>query len=85
MGRIQILFAIVVVSIAAPWPAVGAPQEAIASRPKLPSLPDLNRWVAILENLQPPPRMAGEVAIRPVEQEPILRGGFLAAARAMPR
>jgi poly(beta-D-mannuronate) C5 epimerase len=85
MGRIQILFAIVVASITGPWPAVGAPQEAIASRPTLPSLPDLDRWVAILEDLQPPPRMAGEVTIRPVQQEPILRGGFLAAARAMPR
>ena len=80
----HILFAVVVASIMAPSPLVSAPQEAIASRPTLPSLPDLDRWVAILEVLQPPPRMTGEVTIRPVQQEPILRGGFLAAARAMP-
>jgi mannuronan 5-epimerase len=83
MARMH-LFAVVVASMVAPWSASSALQEAIVGRPALPSLPDLDRWVAILEDLQPPPRQAGEVAIRAVQQELVLRGGFLAAARAMP-
>jgi mannuronan 5-epimerase len=75
--------ALVVASILAPWPAVGAPEA--FGRPTLPALPDLDGWAAILEGLQPPPRKAGEITIRPAQQEPILRGGFLPAARAMPR
>jgi poly(beta-D-mannuronate) C5 epimerase len=82
VARRRFRLALVVASILAPWPAVGAPEA--FGRPTLPALPDLDRWVATLEDLQPPPRKAGEVAIRPVQQEPILRGGFLAAARAMP-
>jgi hypothetical protein len=40
--------------------------------------------VTLLESVQPPPRQPGKVAIRSVQQEPILRGSFLPAARAMP-
>ena len=84
MAPMLILIALVAASVAAPWPAVSAPQEAIVGRPTLPPLPDLDAWAAVLGDLQPPPRKAGEVAIRPVQQEPLLRGGFLDAARAMP-
>jgi parallel beta-helix repeat protein len=79
----QFVFAVVMASMLAPWPAVSAPEKAVG-RPTLPALPDLDRWVATLEDLQPPARKAGEVAIRPAQQEPILRGSFLPAARAMP-
>jgi poly(beta-D-mannuronate) C5 epimerase len=82
MARLRFLLVLVVALILAPWPAVGA-SEAFG-RPELPALPDLDRWAAILEDLQPPPRKAGAIAIRPAQEEPILRV-FLAAARAMPR
>jgi poly(beta-D-mannuronate) C5 epimerase len=82
MARMRFLFAVVVASILAPWPAVSAPGA--VGRPTLPALPDLDRWAAMLEELQPPPSKAGEIAIRPAQQQPIL-GVFLAAARALPR
>jgi poly(beta-D-mannuronate) C5 epimerase len=82
----SLLLAIAVGLIVAPWPlAASATAKPLAgARPALPSLPDLDGWETILDGLEPPRHVPGEVKIRPVQQEPALAGSFTRAARAMP-
>jgi poly(beta-D-mannuronate) C5 epimerase len=82
----QILIAIVAGLITAPCQLAvrAAAEPAINNTAALPPLPDLDRWEKILDGLEPPPREAGQVLIRPVQQEPVLLGSFIHAAAAMP-